>query len=151
MEGRQLRQITIAQPNELADILEIDIDVIGAESRREYLKEAIEENRCLIAKADASLVGYLIYNTDFFECSFIALVVVHPLERNRGYAKELMGYFESVSPTTKIFTSTNQSNEKMRKLLISIGYVKSGYVENLDEGDPEIFYFKKRTDNALLC
>lgn len=135
-------QITLAKPGELIDISEIDNGVIGSYSRKNYLKVAIEEKRCLVAKTDSSIVGFLIYNTDFFDCSFIALVIVHPLERKKGYAKSLMRYFETISPTQKVFSSTNQSNENMQKLFISIGFVKSGYVENLDEGDPEIIYFK---------
>ena len=76
-------QILIAETNELADILGIDEGVIGNDSRKKYLIKAIEENRCLVAKIDFSIVGFLIYNTDFFDCSFIALVVVHPLERKK--------------------------------------------------------------------
>lgn len=135
-------QIKLAEPIELIDIVEIDKEVIGSDSRKDYLKKAIKENKCLVAKKDSVIVGFLVYNTDFFDCSFIALVIVHPLERKKGYAKSLMRYFETISPTHKVFSSTNQSNENMQKLFASIGYVKSGYVENLDEGDPEIIYCK---------
>jgi hypothetical protein len=55
----------------------------------------------------------------------------------------LIKYFEKISPTQKIFSSTNKSNEKMHRLFSSIGYIKSGSVENLDEDDPEIIYYKK--------
>ena len=41
-----------------------------------------------------------------------------------------------------MFTSTNQSNLPMQRLCDRLGYVKSGYVENLDEGDPELIYVK---------
>ncbi len=135
-------QITLAEPIELVDIVEIDKEVIGSVSRKDYLKKAIKENKCLVVKIDSVIVGFLIYNTEFFDCSFIALVIVHPLERNKGYAKSMMEYFEKVSPTQRVFSSTNQSNENMQKLFASIGYVKSGYVENLDAGDPEFFYYK---------
>ena len=43
----------------------------------------------------------------------------------------------------KLFTSTNQSNTQMQALCETLGYVKSGWVDNLDEGDPEIIYFKR--------
>jgi len=59
----------------------------------------------------------------------------------------MIEYFEKISPTKKVFSSTNQSNEKMKKLFLSIGYVESGYIKNLDEGDPEIIYFKQIDDN----
>jgi len=146
MEVRQLMQITLAKPKEFAEVVEIDKEVIGNDSRKQYLKETIEKNKCVVAKINSSIVGFLIYHTDFFDCCFISLVIVHPVERKKGYAKSMIEYFEKISPTKKVFSSTNQSNEKMKKLLLSIGYVESGYIKNLDEGDPEIIYFKQIAD-----
>ncbi len=142
-------RITLAEPIDLIEIVEIDQEVIGSDNRKNDLQEAIEDKRCLVAKRDSSIVGFLIYHTKFFDCSFISLVIVHPLERKKGFAKSMMKYFEKISPTQKVFSSTNQSNEHMQKLFVSSGYVKSGYVENLDEGDPEIIYFKKLNGNLL--
>ncbi|AST00137.1 N-acetyltransferase [Geobacillus thermocatenulatus] len=138
-----MEHITIAKLNELDEIVRIDAEVIGDESRRTYIKKAIEEGGCLVAKVNRSIVGFLVYNTHFFECSFISLVVVKPSERRKGYAKSLIKYFENISPTEKIFSSTNQSNERMHRVFLSLGYSKSGFIDNLDEGDPEIIYFKQ--------
>ncbi|CAH0347068.1 GNAT family N-acetyltransferase [Bacillus sp. CECT 9360] len=143
-------QISIAEAHESVGILEIDKEVFRNDSRRKYLEQAIGEKKCLVAKRDTSITGFLIYHTDFFDFSFISLVMVHPLERGKGYAKSMMTYFEKISPTKKIFSSTNESNGKMQKLFSSIGYIRSGYIENLDEGDPEIIYFKKLNDNFLF-
>jgi len=30
----------------------------------------------------------------------------------------------------------------MKRLCERLGYVRSGFIENLDEGDPEVVYFK---------
>jgi hypothetical protein len=35
------------------------------------------------------------------------------------------------------------SNTIMQELFEKLGYIRSGYIENLDEGDPEIIYFKR--------
>jgi hypothetical protein len=32
----------------------------------------------------------------------------------------------------------------MQRLCESLGYLRSGLIENLDDGDPEVFYFKRR-------
>jgi ribosomal protein S18 acetylase RimI-like enzyme len=149
LEGKQLL-VTLAESNELDEILNIDKEVIGNDYRKEFIIKSVEEKKCLVARLpESSIVGFLIYNTNFFACSFISLVIVHPLERNKGYGKFLLKYFEEISPTDKIFTSTNESNEEMQKLLSSIGYVKSGWIENLDEDDPEIIYFKEK-NNAQI-
>ena len=34
-------------------------------------------------------------------------------------------------------------NAPMQALVEKLGYVKSGWIENLDEGDPDIIYFKR--------
>lgn len=44
--------------------------------------------------------------------------------------------------TAKLFTSTNESNVAMQRLCDRLGYVRSGFIENLDERDPEVVYFK---------
>ncbi len=54
-----------------------------------------------------------------------------------------MPHVEVLCQTDKLFTSTNQSNRPMQKLLEKLGYQPSGYIENLDEGDPELVYFKR--------
>jgi RimJ/RimL family protein N-acetyltransferase len=50
----------------------------------------------------------------------------------------------SHSPTQKIFSSTNESNESMQKVFSANGFVRSGIIKNLDEGDPEIIFHAKK-------
>ena len=54
-----------------------------------------------------------------------------------------MQHMEQTCTTAKLFTSTNQSNAPMQALLNKLGYRQSGFIENLDEGDPELIYFKR--------
>ncbi|AMQ06517.1 GNAT family N-acetyltransferase [Sporosarcina sp. resist] len=127
---------------DLDEIVNIDREVIGSDSRRKYIKKAIEEERCIAIKNEFSFVGFLIFDIHFFDYSFISLIIVKPTERRKGYATSLMEYFISISPTKKIFSSTNQSNKRMQEVFKENGFTQSGFVENLDEGDPEIIYFK---------
>ena len=55
----------------------------------------------------------------------------------------LLRHMELCCRTPKLFTSTNQSNLSMQSLLAKLGYESSGLIHNLDEGDPEIVYFKR--------
>jgi hypothetical protein len=57
-------------------------------------------------------------------------------------------YLENACRTDKLFTFTNRSNEPMQKLMDDAGYSPSGTVYNLDEGDPELFYFKRITSSG---
>jgi hypothetical protein len=36
----------------------------------------------------------------------------------------------------------------MQRLLATLGFNRSGLIENLDEGDPELVYFKQLRDNG---
>ena len=137
-----MESLVISQLNDLDEIVNIDKGVIGSDSRRKYIKKAIEEERCIAVKNEFSFLGFLIFDIHFFNCSFITLIIVKPTERRKGYATFLMEYFMSISPTKKIFSSTNQSNKRMQEVFKANGFRKSGFVENLDEGDPEIIYFK---------
>ncbi|MFD1739804.1 GNAT family N-acetyltransferase [Bacillus salitolerans] len=139
-----MRDVSIALLNDLEKVVEIDKEVIGNDSRKGYIKKAMEEKRCIVVKERNSITGFLTYNTHFFESSFISLIIVNPLERRKGYATSLLTYFIENAPTFKIFSSTNQSNQTMKEVFKQNGFVQSGYVDNLDEGDPEIIYFRRR-------
>lgn len=127
---------------DLDKIIGIDCEVIGYTNRRDYIKNAIELGHCIIAKEEDAIVAFLVYDTTFFECVFISLIIVSPTKRRKGIASKLLEYMRRTSPTMKIFSSTNRSNISMQKVFETNGFVQSGFVENLDEGDPEIIYYR---------
>jgi GNAT superfamily N-acetyltransferase len=88
-------------------------------------------------------IGFVIVDQSFFGQHFIALLIVHPDHRRQGVATALIQYIEKICPADRLFTATNESNAIMQQLCHRLGFVRSGYVENLDEGDPEIIYVKR--------
>lgn len=131
-----------ATEDDYADILAIDQAAMGNDERREYLASAVMARHAYIAREAGQALGYAVASNSFFGNPFIELLIVHPEERRRGVGAALMGYIEKTCPSAKLFTSTNESNLPMQRLCEKLGFVRSGYVENLDEGDPEIIYFK---------
>ena len=95
-----------------------------------------------MARVDGIVRGSVIADESFFEQFFVRLLIVHPDFRRRGLAIALMRAAGLDCQTGKIFTSTNQSNLPMQRLCDRLGFVKSGRIENLDEGDPELIYVK---------
>jgi ribosomal protein S18 acetylase RimI-like enzyme len=136
--------IVEAQLTDLNAIVQIDREVIGNASRRDFIEDAIKQGRCILVKENNDVAGFSIYDTNFFECTFISLIIVPPAKRRKGYASHMLNHLVRTSLTDKIFSSTNRSNQSMRKVFEANGFVESGIVENLDEGDPEIIYFKSK-------
>jgi len=137
-----MNTVTQAQLKDLDKIVEIDKSVIGHNGRKDILKQSIESESCLISIKDNKIAGFLTYNTNFFGYSFIDLVIVSPQDRRKGHGTDLLQHFVKIAPTEKIFSSTNQSNNRMQEVFKRNGFTRSGIIENLDEGDPELIYFK---------
>ncbi|MGM0851154.1 MAG: GNAT family N-acetyltransferase [Bacillota bacterium] len=139
-----MRKVAYAQIDDLESLIQIDCQVIGNESRHEQIQEAILEKRCLVVREGETTAGFLIFNTHFFENTFVSLIIVSPEERRKGNASLLLKHVEEISPSDKIFSSTNRSNRQMQKTFQVNGYSQSGKIENLEPGDPEIVYYKQR-------
>ncbi|WP_332862543.1 GNAT family N-acetyltransferase [Janthinobacterium svalbardensis] len=76
----------------------------------------------------------------FFGHGFVSLVVVAPGQQRRGVGLRLLAAAEAACQTEKLFTSTNASNGAAQRLFASAGFVRSGRIDHLDEGDPELVY-----------
>jgi ribosomal protein S18 acetylase RimI-like enzyme len=130
-----------ATDDDLADVIAVDA-AHRSPARAEYLAEAVKQHECYLAREGWNVIGFAILNRHFFEQYFIELIVVHPDQRHKGAATALIRHIEKIVPANKLFTSTNQSNLPMQELCEKLGFVKSGWIDNLDEGDPEIVYCK---------
>ena len=124
------------------DVCAVDMAVIGSGRRRGYLERSIESGWCFAARVDGKVVGFAVYNPFFMGHTFIDLVCVHPDFRRRGAARALIARVEATCTRGKLFSSVNVSNEVSQLMHERLGFVRSGFIENLDPGDPEIIYYK---------
>jgi ribosomal protein S18 acetylase RimI-like enzyme len=134
-----------AATQDFEHICALDETVLGSGRRRTTIARAVAQGRIAVARVDEHVRGFVISEDNFFGHAYVALLIVHPDYRRRGLATALMRAAELDCQSEKLFTSTNQSNIPMQQLCARIGYVKSGYIENLDEGDPELIYMKRLT------
>lgn len=139
----QQQTIRIATNADVDTILAFDLLVQAELKRQAFIRHAIEQGYCTVVEADGQAVAYLIMERNFFGLPFIELIYVHTDYRKHGFASALMLHIEATCESEKLFTSTNLSNLRMQRLLEKLGYTISGVVHNLDEGDPEVFYFKR--------
>jgi ribosomal protein S18 acetylase RimI-like enzyme len=134
-------KIKKATGKDLAALLEI-MAIGSTTDHTDYIKKSVNAGKCLAASISNKVVGFGILEQTFYRQGFIGLLIVNPDCRRRGIATALIHRMELVCPTAKLFTSTNESNIPAQKTYESNGFIRSGYIENLDEGDPEIIYFK---------
>ena len=111
--------------------------------RVQFINQSISSGLCYVFENENRVVAYSVLEYSFFGNGFIAMLYVDPKFRRHGFGIALMKHLEDICRTKKLFTSTNQSNKPMQALLLKTGYQPSGVVENLDENDPELFYFKR--------
>lgn len=136
-----------ATEKELQTIQAIDRLVLGDSSRKDFLANAVRAGQCLVGRIGDTIAGFGTLDQTFYRQSFISLLIVHPDYRRHGVATALIRHIESVCPTAKLFTSTNESNVIAQRVYESLGFARSGHIENLDESDPEIVYFKRLGSN----
>ncbi len=130
--------IKLATESDLHHILNID-----PFRRTDIIHHAIKHGICYIAVYDGIIKGFAIMNYTFFDNAFIELLMVAEKHRHCGIGSALLNYLFTECKTQKLFTSTNKSNEPMRKLLGKTGFTFCGEIDALDEGDPEMVFFRK--------
>jgi GNAT superfamily N-acetyltransferase len=134
-----IRQATVA---DIPNIIAIDYIAVDEDDRKQHIEKWVLEGNTVIALDDADLIGYAVLEYTFFFQGFIAMLLVKPSNRRKGVGTSLISHLERHCKTSKLFTSTNESNKPMQELMVKMEYQPSGTVYNLDDGDPELFYFK---------
>ena len=132
-----------ATEQELESIWALDRMVIGDSSRKDLLADAVRAGQCWLAHIGDTVTGFGVLEQSFYGQGFVSLLMTHPNYRRYGVATAIIHHFELICPREKLFTSTNESNLIAQRVYETLGFVRSGYIENLDEGDPEIIYFKR--------
>ncbi len=116
--------------------------------RGKFIRDSVRKEICYVAEMNGGAVGYTVLDYGFYACGMIEMLYVHSDFRRKGIGSELIKHIESICKTEKLFTSTNQSNLPMQGLMNRMGYVPSGFIDNLDDSDPEIVYFKRLERNG---
>ncbi|MER5885888.1 GNAT family N-acetyltransferase [Streptomyces sp. NPDC001941] len=121
------------------------VALAGSPQRATAIREWCERGLAHLAADASGPIGYGVLEYTFFEQGFVSMLMVAPAARGRGVGGLLLAALERECTTEKLYTSTNTSNLRMRRLLDAEGWQAAGFVEGLDEGDPELFYRCPRT------
>lgn len=106
------------------------------------ISASLSAGECFIAEFGGDVRGFIVLNYTFFGFGFIPLIVVAERHRRRGVGLRLLSEAQRRCTGQKLFASANASNEAARALFKRAGFIRSGLIENLDDADTEIVYFK---------
>jgi ribosomal protein S18 acetylase RimI-like enzyme len=125
--------------DDLPDI--VAIDPLGF-ARTLEIESLVRTAACLVTVSGGAITGFVARKKrHFYDRDFVELLFVAPGHRRQGIGRALMRRTLADAGTRRVFVSTNESNEPMRALLTSDGWVLSGVLHGLDEGDPEHVFF----------
>jgi len=132
-----------ATSGDLDAVLELDrVAPVGPE-RAPLLAARVQSGEVILFENQGHVLGYAVLTLhSFFGRDFVELLAVAASERRHGIASLLLRQVVALSSTVRIFTSTNRSNTPMIGLLTKEGWQFSGELEGIDEGDPELVYYK---------
>ncbi|MBA3530726.1 MAG: GNAT family N-acetyltransferase [Ardenticatenales bacterium] len=129
-------------PEDSAALLALDTIAPHEGQRVAFIRRIVSDGSGYVALAEEEVAGYGVLEYNFFDNGFISMLYVGAVHRRQGVGQALMEHMAKQCRSAKLFTSTNLSNLPMQTLLARLGYVLSGVIHNLDEGDPEVVYFK---------
>jgi GNAT superfamily N-acetyltransferase len=134
-------EVRAAGSDDIADLIAADpYAQINAE-RLSAIAAWVDAGHCFLAEREGRVVGFSVLNRHWFDSFFIKLVFVAEAERRAGVGMAMIEHLIGLMPPgEKLWTSTNQSNQAMRLLLPRLGFIESGRIDNLDEGDPELVF-----------
>lgn len=134
----KIRHATMADYDSL-----VALDTIAADelARRDHIRSWIDTGCCYVAEVNDIIGAYGVLAYHFFGNGFVEMVMVGAHFRRQGLGLALIEHFKAICATPKLFTSTNLSNQQMQMLLSTAGFRTSGYIDNLDENDPEIVFY----------
>jgi GNAT superfamily N-acetyltransferase len=136
-------EIRLPRTGDAPGCTELAAKVIGVDRAGPFIRSHFERHQLIVAEAEGDVVGFLAYRTDWFQCTFVSLVVVHEDYRRKGIAREFFKSVEAVSLSPRIFSSTEETNTASIRMHTALGFAPSGHIDNLPQGVRELLFYKR--------
>ena len=138
-----LVEIRLPEPGDLETLMTLATDVISAERAGPFVRSHLDRHHLLVAEVDDQVVGFIAYRTDWFQCTFVSLVSVTKDHRRGGVARALYQAVENISPSPRLFSSTEETNAVSIRMHTALGFAPSGHIDNLPQGYRELLFYKR--------
>jgi GNAT superfamily N-acetyltransferase len=136
-------EIGVPEASEIDAVMTLAAAVIGHERAGPFVRSHVERHHLLVARTEGQVVGVLAYRTDWFQCTFVSLVGVRDDFRRRGVARALYETVQRISPSPRLFSSTEETNGISIRMHSALGFAPSGYIDNLPQGYRELLFYKR--------
>ena len=131
------------QGPELEALMTLAGHVLSAERTGPFVRSHLERHHLLVAVEGGEVLGVLAYRTDWFQCTLVSLVSVRPDHRKRGVARALYKAVEGMSPSPRLYSSTEETNSLAIQMHTALGFQPSGHIDNLPQGYRELLFYKR--------
>jgi GNAT superfamily N-acetyltransferase len=135
--------IRLPGPGHLDAVMALAEEVIGPERAGPFVRSHVERHHLLVATDDPELIGFVAYRTDWFQCTLVSLVCVQKDHRRKGVARALYRAVEGMSPSPRLYSSTEETNGISIQMHTALGFAPSGYIDNLPQGYRELLFYKR--------
>jgi GNAT superfamily N-acetyltransferase len=136
-------EIRSSEPPDVEAVMELTTGVLGPERAGPFVRSHLERHHVLVAEEDERVIGVLAFRTDWFQCTLVSLVSVEKDFRRRGVARALYRRVEDMSPSPRVFSSTEETNAISIQMHRGLGFTPSGHIDNLPQGYRELLFYKR--------
>jgi GNAT superfamily N-acetyltransferase len=136
-------EIRAPKGSDVDALMALATHVLGPERAGPFIRSHLEGHHLLVADEHGEVVGVLAYRTDFFQCTFVSLVSVREDRRKRGVARALYKAVERMSPSARLYSSTEETNSGAIQMHTTLGFHASGHIDNLPQGYRELLFYKR--------
>lgn len=132
-----------ADAADLQAVMALAAEVLGPERAGPFVRSHAERHHLLVAEDAGEVAGVLAYRTDWFQCTFVGLVCVRRDFRRRGVARALYKMVEGVSPSPRLYSSTEETNSVAIQMHTALGFVPAGHIDHLPQGYRELLFYRR--------
>ena len=136
-------EIRLPEGGHLDAVMTLAADVLGPERAGPFVRSHLDRHHLLVAVDDGGVIGVIAYRTDWFQCTFVSLVAVIKDRRQKGVARALFRAVEEMSPSPRLFSSTEETNGVSIRMHTALGFAPSGHIDNLPQGYRELLFYKR--------
>jgi GNAT superfamily N-acetyltransferase len=136
-------EIRVPAGADLEAVMTLATDLLGPERAGPFVRSHLDRHHVLVAAEDDAVRGVIAYRTDWFQCTFVSLVAVVKDHRQRGVARTLFRAVEEMSPSPRLYSSTEETNGVSIQMHTALGFAPSGHIDNLPQGYRELLFYKR--------